>query len=200
MFFFSSFYVDSEKTEFFNIVKLFSNEIILISYNRYTESYEIIIDIPIFGYNIFIPTKIKLSYLFYTPLMRYFNRISIEEYIEEYKNIYSSDVCYPLNLFVYAKNKINNSKFELNKTTREVLETVLNVVDKSENRIWNQQFLQYFKHDYSEFYKYCLNRDSWTVEFKNFSHYMEEEELEAVEILNNMKKPYNKQIINSKEF
>ncbi len=105
-------------------------------------------------------------------------------------NIYNSDVNYPLNLYVYAKNKMNNSNFTLNKTTIEVLETVIKIKNKSENRIWNQQFLQYFKHDYSEFYKYCLNRDSWTISYKNFSQFSEEKELEAVEILNNMKKPY----------
>ena len=40
--------------------------------------------------------------------MKYFNRISLEEYIEEYKNIYSSDVYYPLNLYIFAKNKKND--------------------------------------------------------------------------------------------
>lgn len=200
MFFLGCFYIDSEKSEFFDIIKLFSNEIVLISYDKYSESYEVIIDIPKFGYGMFMSNKVKLSYLYYIQLMKYFNRISIEEYIEEYKNIYNSDVHYPLNLYIYAKNKMNNSNFTLNKTTIEVLETVIKIEDKSENRIWNQQFLQYFKHDYSEFYKYCLNRDSWTVSYKNFSQYSEEKELEIVDLLNSMKKPYNKQIINSKEF
>ena len=190
MFFFGSFYVESEKMDFYNVLKLFSDETVLISYNNFSESYELIIDIPHFGYDKFISTKIKLSYKYYTILMKYFNRISLEEYIEEYKNIYSSDVYYPLNLYIFAKNKKNNANFKLDKITKEILEVVPNIKDKSENRIWNQQFLQYFKHDYSEFYNYCLNRNSWTVSFKNFSHYMEEEELEAVEILNNMKKPY----------
>ena len=110
--------------------------------------------------------------------------MTVEEYIEDYKNIYISDNDEFSKFYIYARNLKHNECFKFNGMTKRILEIVPTLEEKRELRIWNQQFKQYFKTDYSKFLKYCLNRNNWEISFKDPIIFEEDKELEILQFYN----------------
>ena len=183
MFYFAVFaaYKDEEVKSFFNVIQIFNEEIVLISYDKIIDIYEIIIDIKAFGYDKIISQSEKRQYEKFDELKKYFDRITIEEYVDDYKNIYISDDYEFSKFYVYARNLKHNECFKFNIVMKRILEIVPTLKEKGDFRIWNQQFKQYFKSDYSKFLKYCLNRNSWEISFKDPIVFEENKELEILQ-------------------
>lgn len=194
MFYFAVFaaYKDEEIKSFFNVIQTFNEEIVLISFDKLINIYEVIIDIKTFGYDKLISQTEKRHYEKNNELQKYFDRITVEEYIEDYKNIYISDNDEFSKFYIYAKNLKYNVFFEFNNITKRILDIVTTLEEKGDLRIWNQQFKQYFKTDYSKFLNYCLNRDSWEVSFKDPIVFEEDNELEILQFyyFNNYEEKY----------
>ena len=183
MFYFAVFtaYNDDEVRDFFNIIQIFNEEIVLISYNKLIDIYEVTLDIKEFGYDKFITQVEKRYYRKINELKKYFDRMTIEEYVEDYKNIYNSDDDDFTKFYIYARNLKHNECFKFNGVSKRILEIVQTLEEKSDLRIWNQQFKQYFKTDYSKFLNYCLNRSSWEVSFKKPIKFEYDRELEILQ-------------------
>lgn len=196
MFYFAVFatYKDEEVKDFFNVIQMFNEEIILISYDKLIDIYEVVIDVKIFGYDKFISQEEKRHYEKNNELQKYFDRITVEEYIEDYKNIYISDNDEFSKFYIYARNLKHNECFKFNGMTKRILEIVPTLEEKRELRIWNQQFKQYFKTDYSKFLKYCLNRNNWEISFKDPIIFEEDKELEILQFYNFKYQNNNKEI------
>ena len=185
MFYFAVFSSDNEQEikDFFNVIQIFNEEIILISYDIVIRIYEVTVDIKTFGYEKYLPNSIKKSYEKYNTLKKYFERSSNEEYIEDYENIYISDNYNFSKIYIFAKNLINNEFFNMNGFKKRVLEIAPTIKEKSEIRIWNQQFKQYFKTNYQKFLNYCVNRSYWEISFKNPIKFEFNRELEILNII-----------------
>lgn len=182
MFYFAIFSSDSEKEikDLFNVIQIFNEELILISYNTVTKYYEVTVDIKIFGYERYLPESIKNSYKKYDILKKYFGRSSIEEYLEDYENIYDSDTYNFPKIYIYARNLINNEFFNLNSIKRHVLEIAKTIKEKREIRIWNKQFIRYFKTNYQKFLYYCIDRTYWENDYTDSVEFEFNKELEIL--------------------
>ena len=182
MFYFTVFSANNnrEVEDFFEIVQIFNKEIVLISFDIVNNLYEITLDVKSFGYEKYIPKSVKDSYENYYALKKYFERSSIEEYIEDYKNIYISDDYEFTKIYIYARNLKNNELFNMDGTKKNILKIAPTIKEKSEIRIWNQQFKQYLKTDYPRFLKYCLSRGNWEVSF-NPNVFEKENKLEILQ-------------------
>lgn len=183
MFYFAIFaaYNNEEVKNFFDVIQIFNEDIVLISYDKLINIYEVIIDIKTLGYDKIVSQVEKRNYEKINELKKYFDRISIEEYVDDYKNIYISDDYEFSKFYVYARNLKHNECFKFNIVMKRILEIVPTLKEKSDLRIWNQQFKQYFKSDYSKFLKYCLNRNSWEISFKDPIVFEENKELEILQ-------------------
>lgn len=185
MFYFAVFSSDNEKEikDFFNVIQIFNEEIILISYDVMVKVYEVTVDIKSFGYEKYVSESMKKSYEKYNTLKKYFERCSNEEYIEDYENIYISDNNNFSKIYIYAKNLKNNEFFNLNGIKKRVLEIAPTIIERSEIRIWNQQFKQYFKTEYHKFLIYCIDRTHWEISFTNPVEFEFNKELEILNIV-----------------
>lgn len=183
MFYFAIFaaYNNEEVKNFFDVIQIFNEDIVLISYDKLINIYEVIIDIKTLGYDKIVSQVEKRNYEKINELKKYFDRISIEEYIEDYKNIYISDNSEFSKFYIYARNLKHNECFKFNNTTKRILEIVSTIKENSDLRIWNQQFKQYFKTDYLKFLNYCLNRGHWEISFKDPIVFEEDDELEILQ-------------------
>ena len=154
--------VKDDVEKFFNVIRIFNNEIILISYDTINKFYEVIMDINNSENDNNIFNEMKRCYAY-----EHFNMYAVENYIKDYTKIYISDKYVFSKIYIYAKNTINNDYFNLDDIKKRVLEIAKTVEEKFEIRIWNQQFKQYFKRDYSKFLDYCIDRSHWEVDFQN---------------------------------
>ena len=66
---------------------------------------------------------------------------------------------------------------------KRVLEIAPIIKEKSEIRIWNQQFKQYFKTNYQKFLNYCVNKSHLEISFKNPIKFEFNRELEILNIV-----------------
>lgn len=167
--------VKNDVEKLYNVIRIFNNEIILISFDTINKTYEIIIDIKFSDNDNDILKEMKRCYA-----EEHFNMYSVENYIENYTNIYVSDSYNFSKIYIYARNAMNKNHFDLNDMKKNILDIAKTVKEKSEIRIWNQQFKQYFKQDYSKFLNYCIDRTHWEVDFNITCVFEGENELEIL--------------------
>lgn len=190
MFFFTVFHVE-EFDMMYDVINTLPDDVVLISYDRQNKVYELTIDIKELGYGKYVRREdfdIYRSDAQLDAIYRYFTRISIEEYIEEYTKIYVSDKKEFPKMFIYAKNKIMCVPFVLFAHHKTVLRMASTIQDNDcygSPRQWNQQFKQYFKGKYIKFVEeYCLDRGHFEVTFER-NVFQGQDELEVFGLLHN---------------
>ena len=164
----------NKKNEFIELIKYYSQNVIMISYNRIDKNYEAMFDFDMSNEIIKFMVNIRVNNqnIDFTMFKLY-----TEDYVREYQTIYTSDNECPMILYIFAKNNLNDD-FNTNRNAIiEIIDIVLLLKEGSEYRIWNQQFKYNFKYKYHKFINYCLNRNHWSISFKDFEDFDIEKEL-----------------------
>lgn len=188
MFFFTVFHVE-EFDMMYDVINTLPDDVVLISYDRQNKVYELTIDIKELGYGKYVRREnfaVYRSDAQLDAIYRYFTRISIEEYIEEYTKIYVSDKKGFPKIYIYAKNKIMCVPFVLFAHHKTVLRMASTIQDNDcygSPRQWNQQFKQYLKSNFIKFVEeYCLDRGHFEVTFER-NVFQGQDELEVFRLL-----------------
>ena len=190
MFFFTVFHVE-EFDMLYDVICALPDDVVLISYDRTNRVYELTIDIKELGYGRCVRERDFAAYRPSAQLLaiyKYFTRISVEEYIDDYTKIYVSDEKDFPKMYIYAKNKAESVPFVLFGHHYSVLRMASSIDEYDcygTPRVWNQQFKQYFKTNYFKFVEeYCPNRGHWEVTFEP-NVFQGQDELEVFRLLRN---------------
>ena len=190
MFFFTVFHVE-EFDMLYDVICALPDDVVLISYDRTNRVYELTIDIKELGYGKCVRERDFAAYRPTAQLLaiyKYFTRISVEEYIDDYTKIYVSDEKDFPKMYIYAKNKAESVPFVLFGHHYSVLRMASSIDEYDcygTPRVWNQQFKQYFKTNYFKFVEeYCPNRGHREVTFEP-NVFQGQDELEVFRLLRN---------------
>ena len=190
MFFFTVFHVE-EFDMLYDVICALPDDVVLISYDRTNRVYELTIDIKELGYGKCVRERDFAAYRPTAQLLaiyKYFTRISVEEYIDDYTKIYVSDEKDFPKMYIYAKNKAESVPFVLFGHHYSVLRMASSIDEYDcygTPRVWNQQFKQYFKTNYFKFVEeYCPNRSHREVTFEP-NVFQGQDELEVFRLLRN---------------